>query len=83
MRLEGKQIYTIMLNKIWEKPTSELKIEGILGITDLNWQTIYMLGRKITLDSYSRQFYFKLTHNVWFFNKALNRMGLSECVFLL
>ena len=36
------------------------------------------MGRKITLDSYSRQFYFKLTHNVLFLNKALNRMGLSE-----
>ena len=37
-----------------------------------------MLGRKITLDSYSRQFHFKLTHNVLFLNKALNGMNLVE-----
>ena len=35
-----------------------------------------MLGRKITLDSYSRQFHFKLTHNILFLNKALKRMNL-------
>jgi hypothetical protein len=48
-----------LINKIWEKPTSEGKIEEILEISDVNWQKIYMLGRKIKLDSYSRQFYFK------------------------
>ena len=37
-----------------------------------------MLGRKITLDSYSRQFHFKLTHNILFLNKALRRMNLVE-----
>ena len=37
-----------------------------------------MLGQKITLDSYSRQFHFKLTHNVLFLNKALKRMNLVE-----
>ena len=37
-----------------------------------------MLGRKITLDSYSRQFHFKLTHNISFLNKALKRMNLVE-----
>ena len=67
-----------MIKKIWEKPTSEAKIEELLDITDLNWKKIYMLGRKITLDSYSRQFYFKLTHNVLFLNKALHRMRLVE-----
>ena len=77
-RLVGKEFYTILVNKIWEKPTSEAKIEELLDITDLNWKKIYMLGRKITLDSYSRQFYFKLTHNVLFLNKALHRMRLVE-----
>ena len=42
------------------------------------WSNIYMLGRRITLDSFSRQFHFKLTHNVLFLNKALNRMNSVE-----
>ena len=63
---------------MWEKPTSEEKIEQELGATDLIWSKIYMLGRRITLDSYSRQFHFKITHNVLFSNKALYRMNIVE-----
>ena len=74
-KLTGKETYIIPVNSIWEKPTSEAKIEQQLGESNLIWSKIYMLGRKITLDSYSRQFHFKLTHNILFLNKALNRMN--------
>ena len=77
-KLSGKEVYIILINKMWEKPTSEEKIEQELGETDLIWSKIYMLGRRITLDSYSRQFHFKITHNVLFLNKALNRMNIVE-----
>ena len=77
-KLNGKECYIILINKILEKPTSEEKIEQELGESQLLWSKIYMLGRKITLDSYSRQFHFKLTHNILFLNKALNRMNLVE-----
>jgi hypothetical protein len=77
-RLNGKEVYIILINKMCEKPTSEDKIEQELGETDLIWPTIYMLGRRITLDSYSRQFHFKITHNVLFLNVALKRMNLVE-----
>ena len=63
---------------MWEKPTSEEKIEQELGDSQLIWPKIYMLGRRITLDSYSRQFHFKITHNILFLNKALKRMNLVE-----
>ena len=75
-KLSGKEVYIILINKMWEKPTSEEKIEQELGETDLIWSKIYMLGRRITLDSYSRQFHFKITHNILFLNKALKRMNL-------
>ena len=67
-KLNGKEVYIILINKIWEKPTSEEKIEQELGESQLIWSKIYILGRKITLDNYSRQFHFKLTHNVLFLN---------------
>ena len=77
-RLSGKEVYIILINKIWEKPTSEEKIEQELGDSQLIWPKIYMLGRRITLDSYSRQFNFKINHNVLFLNKALKKMKLVE-----
>ena len=77
-RLSGKEIYFLLVNKKWEKPTSEEKIEQVLGLVGVDWSRIYMLGRKITIDNYSRQFYFKLTHNILYLNRALNRMNLVE-----
>ena len=56
-KLTGKETYIILINSIWEKPTSEAKIEQQLEESNLIWSKIYMLGRKITLDSYSRQFH--------------------------
>ena len=47
-KLSGKEVYIILINKMWEKPTSEQKIEQELGETDLIWSKIYMLGRRIT-----------------------------------
>ena len=79
-RLTGKEMYIILINKMWEKPTSEDKIEQLLGETNLVWFKIYMLGKKIKLDSYSRQFHFKLTHNILYLNKALKRMNLVHQV---
>jgi hypothetical protein len=75
-KLTGKETYIMLINGIWEKPTSEGKIEQMLGESNLIWSKIYMLGRKITLDSYFRQFHFKLTHNILYLNKALMRMNL-------
>ena len=63
---------------MWEKPTSEGTIEKMLGLNDVKWSQIYILARRITVDSYSRQFFFKLTHNILFLNKALKRMRLVE-----
>ena len=77
-RLSGKEVYIILINKMWEKPTSEDKIEQDLNDSQLIWPKIYMLGRRITLDSYARQFHFKITHNILFLNKALKRMNLVE-----
>ena len=37
-----------------------------------------MLGRRITLESFSKQFNFKLNHNVLFLNKALKKMSIVE-----
>ena len=56
---------------MWEKSTSEDKIEQDPMLTDLNWQKNYTFGKRITLDSYSRQFHFKIENNILFSDKAL------------
>ena len=73
-----------MINKLREKPSSETQIENTLNVGGIDWSCVYVLGRQITIDSYLRQFHFKLTHNILYFNKMLKTMKLintSLCYF--
>ena len=68
-RLTYKELYTIMINKIVQKPSTKISIESRLNTNDINWNKVYKLARNITIDSFSRQFHFKLTHNIHYLNK--------------
>ena len=73
-----------MLDKIREKTTSENTIETILNKNDINWITVYTIARQTTINNYSRQFHFKLTHNNFHLNKSLTNMRIlnnSLCSF--
>ena len=45
-RLTSKELYTIMINKIMPKPTSENTIETILNNNEINWIKVYTLTKK-------------------------------------
>lgn len=83
-RLTCKELYNKMVLSLKENPTTETRIQEILSTQDIDWQNVYTLIRNVTIDNYSRQFHFKLTHNILYLNKILHRMGLadsSECPF--
>ena len=42
----------------------------------LNWKAIYILPRKVTLDSFTRVFQFKVLHNFLYLNDKLFKFGL-------
>ena len=77
-RLAAKQLYIVMIIKKSEKPTSESRIENILNTTNIQWSKVYALARNVTIDNFTRQFHFKLTHNILFLNKSLSKMGISN-----
>ena len=67
-----------MIFKLKETPTSEIKIQEILNTSEILWKEVYTIARKVTVDNYSRQFHFKLCHNILYVNKILHRMHLVE-----
>ena len=78
-RLTCKEFYNIMILKMKENPTSENKITEIINIRDeIKWSDAYTIARKTTIDNYSRSFHFKLSHNILYLNKILNRMHLAD-----
>ena len=42
------------------------------------WEEIYTLTRKITIDSYSRIFLYKILNNILYVNKSLYRMKVLD-----
>ena len=74
-KLTSKLIYTILLHKIMQKPTSQLKISNILEMHDINWPKVYQAGRETTIDSYGRSFHYKCSQNILYLNDRLFILG--------
>ena len=60
------------------KPTSESTISNKFSNLDLLWPKIHMVARHSTVDSYTRMFHFKCTHNILYLNRQLYCMGFAE-----
>jgi len=76
-RLTSKHLYAIFIYNMKQKITFETNILQSLNLESICWKKVYVLASKVTIDNYSRQFHFKITHNILYLNKSLYRMGLS------
>ena len=71
-RLDSKELYNILITSIYSKPTSQLYYENSFE-TLFEWKNIYLLPRKITLDTTLRVFQYKILNNILYLNKMLFR----------
>ena len=65
-----------LVEKIKIAPTAESQYENIFSAHDLRWEQFYLLPRKATLDSKTREFRYKLLHRIIYTNEILHKMGL-------
>ena len=70
-KLVSKELYNISLCSMYEKPTTQIYHEKLLKTTNLNWKEIYILPRKISIDSNLRMFQYKILNNILLLNKLL------------
>ena len=56
--------------------SNESKYEDNFSAHDLRWEQFYLLPRKATLDSKTREFKYKLLRRIIYTNKILHKMGL-------
>ena len=75
-KLTSKQIYIVFMHKLVIKPTSQSKIIEKIGHSDFNWAEVYLLGRFSAIDTFSRNFHFRNTHNIIFLNEKLFKCNL-------
>ena len=70
-KLVSKELYNISLCSMYEKPTSQSCFEKLLETTNLNWKEVYILPRKVSVDTNLRMFQYKISNNILFLNKLL------------
>ena len=73
-KLNSRIFYDMFVVKISSSPTSQKYFDRHFG-PNLNWEEIYMLPHRITLDSSTRYFQFKLSHNTLFLKSRLFRLN--------
>ena len=71
----SKNIYKEVRSKVEIIPTAQLKYSGKYNYR-LDWKEIYRIPYRVTVDSRSREFQFKVLHRYSATNKFLHKIGL-------
>ena len=65
----SRRIYWNLVGNIRKKPTAESKYEDLFSMHGLQWEQVYLLPRRATLDSKTREFQYKLLYRIIYTNK--------------
>ena len=77
-KLSSKEICSILISNIVNKPTSNSYFEKLCKNTILDWNKIYLSPRLAIIDSTLRSFRYKILNNVPFLNKKLYTFGIIK-----
>ena len=77
-KLSSKEIYSVLIRNIVNKPTSNIYFEKLFENTTLDWNKIYLSPRLATIDTTLRSFQYKILNNVLFLNKKLYTFGITN-----
>ena len=82
-KLSSKEIYSILIRNIVNKPTSNIYFKKLIKNTTLHWNKIYLSPRLATIDTTLRSFQYKILNNVLFLNKKLYTFEITKFCSLL
>ena len=74
LQITSKEIYSILISNIVNKPTSNIYFEKLFEYATL----IYLSPRLATIDTTLRSFQYKILNNVLFLNKKLYTFGITN-----
>ena len=70
----------MFIDKIAKKPTSQKYFSRLFG-PEIQWENIYMLPYSVTVDTCTRYFQFKLSHNILFLKSRLFHITMLPTLF--
>ena len=75
-KMNAKEIYYIIISFKVNIPTSRTYFEKIFPLYNFQWEDIYTLPRKVTMNGYLRSFQYKILNNILYLSKRLHTFGL-------
>ena len=70
---DSATLYEILIDAKKIKPTSQAYLENLFSNFKPNWKRIYLLPKRVTLDTNLRMFQYKLLNNVLYLNNVIFR----------
>ena len=83
--LDSKTLDSFKMKNIFKAPTLQNYLDNLLN-KRCEWSDIYLIARKVTLDTYTRVFHYKILNNILFLNQQLYKIGKSitdKCTYCL
>ena len=74
----AKKIYETFSRRKQVPPTAKQKLSAEYPDTILNWEKVYSLPFRVTMESKIREFQYKVLNNIVFTNEKLFRFGLAQ-----
>ena len=76
--LAAKIVYEILIQPIKRNPTAQRTMEALLQEPNIEWSLVYMLPRKVTIETSTRIFQYKNLNNILYLNNRLYKMTITE-----
>ena len=76
--LVAKNVYEILIQPIKRNPTAQITMEALLQEPSIEWSLVYTLPRKVTIDTSTRIFQYKILNNILYLNNRLYKMTITE-----
>ena len=81
--LAAKIVYEILIQPTKRNPTAQRTMEALLQKQNIEWSLVYMLPRKVTIDTSTRIFQYKIKNNIRYLNNRRYKMTVTESIMFI
>ena len=71
-------MYNKLIQPIKRNPTAQRIMEALLQEPNIEWSLVYTIPRKVTIDTSTRIFQYKILNNILYLNNRLYKMTIAE-----
>ena len=78
-KCSSKELYCLQISLNNSKTRSQLHFEDLFQNKDIDWRHVYLLPRRVTMDTKLRIFQYEILNNVLYLNEKLFRFKKISC----